>query len=252
MRFYDRGDIQVPSVTSVLDAIPEEWLVAWKERQSIAAALDQASPTDLTTKAGKERLVKPAQSNAAEVARTIGTWLHSLAEARFKGWVEPLPLIDHLTACMNVLVNFNEFMRSIEPYKLVASESVVHGDMYNNELLHNMPYAGTADAVLDIGGSRYMIDFKTSRKVGDSYIAQAVAYGKAWNDECIAEGRPQDRCTRLMVARLSKSIAGDWETEIPEKDSIILAMELFRSALTVTHIRLGAWGDILENAEFLY
>lgn len=246
MRFYERDGLQVPSVTSVLDAIPPEWLIAWRERQSIAAALDAASPTDLTTKSGKQRVVKEAQSTVSQDALTIGKWLHDLAEARFKGWPEPKPLMQHLKECTNLLVNFNEWCREIEPYRVIFSEREVHGDLYNDSLMRNMPYAGTIDLGLEVYGARFIIDLKSSRQVADSYVAQCAAYAWAYNKECERDERPEDKATKIMVVRLSKTTPGEIDTEIPDREDVVLALELFKSALTTTHIRLGSWGHIID------
>ena len=246
MRFYERDGLMVPSVTSVLDAIPPEWLIAWKERQSIAAALDAASPTDLTTKTGKQRIVKQAQAETNKSALVIGTWLHDLAEARFKGWPEPPPLIEHLKECTNLLVNFNEWCREIEPYRVIFSEREVHGDLYNDSLMRNMPYAGTIDLGLEMSGARFIIDLKSSRQIADSYVAQCAAYAWAFNKECERDERPEHKATKIMVVRLSKSIPGEIDTEIPGNDEVMLSLELFKSALTATHVRLGTWGNIID------
>ena len=250
MRLYERDGIWVPSVTSCLDSVPEEWLIAWRERQGIAAALDQASPKDLTTKAGKQRVVKDAQTTVDEDARQIGTWLHDLMEARFLGLPEPPPLIEHLQPCMNVLVNFNEWEREISPYKVIACEQEIHGDLYNSELMRNMPYAGKYDAILEFWGHRYLIDLKTSRKISDAYVAQCAAYGYAHNTECAVQETPEERVTKLMVVRLSKLLPGEIEWEVPDNSEVIMGLELFRAALTVTHIRLGTWGHIIDPSRY--
>ena len=250
MRFYERDGIWVPSVTSVLDSVPEEWLIAYRERQSIAAALDAASPTDLTTKAGKERVVKNAQSSVSADALEIGSWLHDLAEARFLGRPEPPPLIEHLQACTTLLINFNEWEREISPYKVIACEQEIHGDLYNSELMHNMPYAGKYDVILEFWDHRYLIDLKTSRKISDAYVAQCAAYGYAHNTECAVQDTPKERITRLMIVRLSKFLPGEIEWEIPDNTEVIMGLELFRAALTVTHIRLGTWGHIIDPSRY--
>lgn len=246
MRFYERDGIQVPSVTSVLDAIPEEWLIGWRERQSIAAALDAASPTDLTTKTGKQRIVKVAQSQSSNEALVIGKWLHDLAEARFKGWPEPQPLFEHLKSCMNLLINFNQWYQEIQPHRVIFSEREVHGDLYNDFLMRNMPYAGTMDLGLELNGDRYIIDLKSSARISDAYVAQCAAYAWAFNNECERDHRPEEKATKIMVVRLSKTLPGEIDTEIPLSEDITKALELFRSALTTTHIRLGTWGHIIE------
>ena len=53
--------------------------------------------------------------------------------------------------------------------KVIATEMTVFGD----------GYGGTLDAILEVDGVRFCVDWKTSRNVQDTHIAQLAAYGAA-------------------------------------------------------------------------
>ena len=242
IRYYNINGNQIPSVTSILDGITEPWVYDWRARELAKAAVDAASPTDLKTKSGKERVVKAAATRKDETALEIGSWAHLLAENHFTNKPQPDLLPKHTAACANLMANFYSFIDAIRPYDVVAVEQQVDGTLYHNELFHTMPFAGTIDTVLDFAGQRWLIDIKSSRKVSDSYAAQVAAYATAWNDTY-----PDAKVTRLAIARLSKYNAGEWELVTIGGERAMMARELFRTALSLFYIRQKVWGEIINE-----
>ena len=243
IRYYDKGGMPYPSVTSILDGIAEPWIHKWRREEAMRVLLDEMTPADLKTKGGKQKIVKDSSQHAGENARTLGTWMHALAESRFKNWPQPGPLDQFPRECATLVMNFNEWVEMMIPYEVVASEETVFGSIENTKMGEPMPYAGTVDLILDAHSHRYLIDIKTSRQLSGDYGAQVCGYAWAWNQSHPKE----ERITRLMIARLSKTALGEIEPEILGRQAAGLGMELFYNALSAHYVRSGHWGMIIGN-----
>lgn len=119
------------------------------------------------------------------------------------------------------LMSFINWVKDENVKFLVAPEWTVHEDEYG--------YAGTVDAPLaEVSGKLYVIDFKTSKNVYQSHIAQVSAYlyalrkNKTWND--VVAGRD----VSIGILQLGKSTKKGYKfTDVPYDFESFLAARIF-------------------------
>jgi hypothetical protein len=174
-----QGDLQLWSVTTILNALDKPALMYWSAEQSALAAVhfektwhamleDDEPGCDHTDAAScpavkwlrDARFRKPKGMRSAT---ELGELVHAACEEyaltgkRPKVDAEVAPFIDR----------FDEWLDQFSP-SYQATEVAV----YNPEL----GYAGTADAFLTIDGVRYIADYKSSRKSIDSQGRPTTPY----------------------------------------------------------------------------
>lgn len=180
-RFYihpGSGD-KVPGVTSILNMLPKPFLKAWAAKE---VATEAVSALDGSGAGGVDWLTPMivAQGSAAAIdflkrspdrntrkAADQGTAAHGIFEALLLG-----KALGPLTEDMEVFARqFEDLLRVVEPTTLRTEDTVwseAHG------------YAGSFDALLDVGGTRCWVDNKTTRSGVHAEVAlQLAAYRKA-------------------------------------------------------------------------
>jgi len=154
-RFYKRKpEVYYPSVTYVLSYFPkgrffEDWL-------------------------------KQVGSNAEYIAQKSadeGTQVHNAIEQMIEGkqidWVDSNGNIKYNLEVWGMILKFVDFWNTYKP-KIVASELHIFSDTHK--------IAGTVDAVVEMNGELWIIDFKTSNSLHTSYELQLSAYAQCWNE----------------------------------------------------------------------
>lgn len=167
-RFYTWQGQVYPSVTTILQAVAKPALVPWAARRVAEAAVADAHVLvklrEIDPEAAIERLAKAVWRNKTRAALT-GTQLHRAAEAitghgRFELTPESAPFVRQ----------FEAFLAACQPsfrHREVAVYSRTHG------------YAGTLDAIAEMGGRTVLLDFKTSKGVYSEHALQLAAYRHA-------------------------------------------------------------------------
>lgn len=121
---------------------------------------------------------KVVAERAAEGGTLVHDCLHSLVLGKEIVWTEPIKLPmryhgEHIYKDeWEAILKFKEFWEMCKP-KPIAAEVSVFNDRYN--------YAGTIDLVCQIGKDTWLIDYKFSNAVYESYELQVAAYAYAWN-----------------------------------------------------------------------
>lgn len=139
----------------------------------------------------------------SQEACDVGTLAHFMIEALLNGFVCDLSdyeqdLID------KALVSYNKFADWWETQDLekVATEIQLVNEPYR--------YGGTIDFIAKKpNGDHVLIDFKTSKKISDSYWRQCAGYAALWdqNHDHKADKRIKDHC----IVRIGKQEEGDFE-----------------------------------------
>jgi len=203
----------VPSVTNILSMLNKPALVGWAAREVavLAATMREALPQmsyDETVD-----LLKGAASRTGNRAGARGTDIHEWIEQALHGRALPElqgQAVEYEAAARGWL----DTMRP-EP---IVTEITMFG----------AGYAGTADAVVKMGGDTWLLDFKTSKAVyGEAALqVSALAACNLWHTGEAAPAQPIDR---LGVVRIGK--AGDWE--LHEVANPYQHLEAFTALLTV-------------------
>ena len=140
-------------------------------------------------------------------AADIGTIAHFLIECYLNGQVADLE--DYIQSDIDkALVCYNKFADWWHEQNLekVATEIQLVNEPYK--------YGGTIDLIAnDKDGNHILIDFKTSKKISDSYWRQCAGYAALWNQngwegDIDAEDH---RITNHAIVRIGKEDEGDFE-----------------------------------------
>lgn len=216
-RHYEHPETKLllPSVTNVLGMLAKPALVGWAARTVAELAADLRDSLPKMEHAEVVTLLKGAASRTGNKAATRGTDVHAFLEARLCGYDTP-PLDEAAEQYREAVEMFLEHERP----ERIATEITMftHG------------YAGTADAVVRIGGRTCLIDYKTSKAVYPEASLQlaALCSGTLWHDGTqIIEPVPIDE---LIVVRIG---IGEYELGYVRDPSA--ALSTFHALLTVWH-----------------
>jgi hypothetical protein len=162
-----QGEIY-PSVTTILQVIAKPALAHWAAQKVAEAAVSQAASLARLAKADPAAAIaklKSAPWREMSSAADTGTALHKAAEAlalggRFRISPAVAPAVEGLLA----------FIRERQP-RFLFSEVTVYSKTYG--------YAGTLDAIIELDGKNYIVDFKTSKAIYPEYELQLAAYAHA-------------------------------------------------------------------------
>ena len=242
-RFYQVGDNQYPSVTTILQVIGKPALINWAakmERELVlksSADLYEDCPlnprmsrtgwiTTLQSRLTKEK----AHQKELKKAGDIGSQVHKLIEWGLKAEMcydaGPAPAV--CDAASWAYMSFQDWRKSVK-LKPLFIEQVVWSNLYG--------YAGTLDLIAEIEGKVTVIDWKSGSGIYAEAYLQNAAYRHA-----IREMGHHDPVAGLIV-RLPK-IQTDPEFEVKEAPPEKECMEVFLNAM-----RLWTWTQKMEAAK---
>lgn len=105
-----------------------------------------------------------------------GSQVHNAIENIIKGipvyWLDSNYNANYSLVVWSQILRFADFWETYKP-ELVALEYYIHND--------DQRYAGTVDLVCRINGKLWIIDFKTSNAIQETYFLQLASYRQAWN-----------------------------------------------------------------------
>src|SRR4051812_22280409 len=153
-RFYSWRNENYWSVTTILGALPKDALINWAKKYTAEYAV--ANIDTLTTMlvgdepdlAGAVDWLKNASFRARDKAADLGTYVHAAAEAYALG--QPWP--EYPPEAVGRMDAFKLFLEEHKPVFLATEASV-----YNR----TQRYAGTLDAIVQLGDRTLVIDYKT-------------------------------------------------------------------------------------------
>ena len=184
---------KIPSVTTILGVINKPGLPYWAAGLVARAAITNHTHwmTRLENGENPESIIddlKHAPWIERDKAASRGTRIHAVLEAAATG--DPtscppdlLPMAEH---AINLLDNEN-----IEP-------TYTEARLYNREHW----YAGTADLIATIGNETWLLDWKSSRSLHDTYIMQLEAYAHADKIVTDEDESPMPRIDRLGIIHI--------------------------------------------------
>lgn len=181
---------QYARFSTVKDQLDKPALIPWAVGLAVEYVRknnNPAEPLELVL----ERAKKEYRSVASEAA-DIGTEIHQMIENYIKTGADPRGEIR--PEVENGFLAFLEWEK-IHSVKWLHSEIVV--------LDHDLCVGGTVDAIAEIDGKKYLVDFKSSKAVYDEHKMQIAFYFEAYQREV----EPLDGAGILRL---------DKETGIPE------------------------------------
>jgi ATP-dependent exoDNAse (exonuclease V) beta subunit len=161
----DEHDVRMWSVTTLIGVLDKPALVPWAAIKTAECAVDKLSTwTAILESDGRAEAVNYLKNarfkgkRGERSATELGTAVHRACEyAAIEGKFRPEDIADE--ELKPFLRQFRQFLRDFQP-KYVAAEVTVFSPTYG--------YAGTCDAFLEIDGTRFIVDYKTSRESNDS------------------------------------------------------------------------------------
>lgn len=119
------------------------------------------------------------------------------------------------------LLSFAAWVKDAKP-KFIATEKTIVSEKYG--------FAGTIDAVVEIDGVRYIVDWKTSKSIWTEYELQISAYRRAWVDALGEKDRKEytgEYRSAILQVGYEKNRKGYKWTEVPDR------FELFQHAQAI-------------------
>lgn len=153
----------VPSVTTLIGkGLPKESLIRWAATEAAIYAADNFD--DLAERDYDEvvNLVKGAPWAKRDAAAVRGTDVHALAEQLIHGNEVEVPA--HLAEYVR---GFAEFIDTFAVVPVLTEKAAA------NRTHH---YAGKFDLIADMGGTRWLLDIKTAKRVYPDTALQLAAY----------------------------------------------------------------------------
>lgn len=241
-RFYQVGDRQLPSVTSVLSVIGKPALINWAakvERELVlkaSADLYEDCPSNprmsrtgwITTLQSRLTKEKAHQKELAK-ASEIGAQVHSLIEWSLKAelCMEAGPSPHICDAAQWAYMSWQDWRKSVN-LKPIFVEQVVWSETYG--------YAGTLDLLAEVQGNVAVLDWKSGKAVYAESHLQNAAYRQAIRE--MQHGDP----VAGMIVRLPKN-QEDPEFEVVEALPERECFDVFIEAM-----RLWTWTQKMEAA----
>jgi hypothetical protein len=209
------GDL-LPSVTNILSMLNKPALMHWAAREvaELAATMREVLPQMSHDEVVD--VLKGAATRTGNRAGSRGTDIHEWLEEALRG--RPTPVLTG--QAIQYQPAAQDWLTMMRPTP-IATETTMFAPLY----------AGTADAVVEMDGAVWLLDFKTSKAVYGEAALQlaALADGTLWHDG--TKEVPTVPIDRLGVVRIGTG--GVWE--LHEVDDIANHHACFIALLEVWH-----------------
>lgn len=161
----DPDDVRLWSVTTLIGVLDKPALVPWAAIKTAEAAIDKANTwQSILEQDGRAEAINYLKNSrfrgkpGERSAKDLGTAVHKACEhAAIHGKFRPEDTND--PELVPFLRQYRRFLQDYQP-EYVAAEVTVFNPQVG--------YAGTCDAFLNIEGSRFVVDYKTSRESDDA------------------------------------------------------------------------------------
>jgi len=172
----DGTEVKVQGVTTILgDGIPKGGLTSWAAEQAAQYAITNWDDLGAMGLLERAKAIQFAWKEERDAAAGRGTQIHAIAQKLLHGEKVPIPegLEGHVESCVKFLDQYE-----VEP---VLSETAI--------VNRSVGYAGTLDLVADMIGHRYLLDWKTGKRVYAETALQLAAYARG--EHYLDEGHEQ-------------------------------------------------------------
>lgn len=218
----DGVETKVPSVTTILGALPKGGLEWWGAKLGLgyAASVGVTPGTDLEELYTVYKTTEFSPHKALKAAGNRGTDVHNVAEQLLKhGRLDDLPTGTKASeGYIDALVKWYDTF-DVASWEVIAVEA----RLFSTEHL----YAGTTDFICLRPDGVYVVgDFKTSKGVYESHLLQTAAYGHAAKEVGLI---PYHATVDQQVVRLGE----DGECEVVRS---VHTIDDFLTVLRVFHL----------------
>jgi hypothetical protein len=186
-------DDLLPSVTNVI-GILDKHLQYWAAREVAAAAVTMKASLGGMSDEEVMDVLKGAPFRRSSRAAGRGTDIHQYLEQAML--FQPLPEL--AGDALNYQAAADRWLTEVKPTTLFTEVTLFHAG-----------YAGTADAIIDVEGETWLIDFKTSKGIYDEVALQLGALWacpQLYHAGALADAPSIDRVAAVRIGR-----DGEWE-----------------------------------------
>lgn len=214
---YSLDGKRIDGVTSALSIIAKPALVYWAVGEAVKVLERSIKPGVSYDEIQLKNLLgnaKGSHRRVSDEAATMGSMIHQWIEDYISGKNPPMPVNNKIKSSVE------QFLKWVGEYqvKFLKSENLVYSKVGN--------YAGTFDFIAEIGGKKYIGDFKSSSGIWDEYWLQVAAYQQAYLEEF-----PTETIDGAMIVRLGKNNQLEVKTSEDYTKNVIAfnhALELYR------------------------
>lgn len=227
-RMYIHPDTgaELPSVTTFLSVLDKPALPRWAAKTVAQYAVDHVDAWSGLPYDDRVKLLKGIPWDRSLKAAQAGTDVHSYIENRILGLTEADPQNVESENAERVLQELSDMGAN-----LVDSECTVVSDQWR--------YAGTFDAIYDIGNELIMVDWKSSKDVYPDMALQQAAYiyadyyvDRGGNKTWLLDDFGKPLVTKSFIGHVPKEGRGKGLVELKvgqaERDAMINARQLWQ------------------------
>lgn len=210
-------DRLVPSVTNVIGILDKPALPRWAAKSVAISAWELRTSLANMDEAEAIDVLKGSPWRKSQRAADRGTTIHSWLQARVLDDV--LPVVDG---------EASDYVDAAESWYQRFKPTAIHTEV----TLFADDYAGTADAILQIEGETWLVDYKTSSGLYPEVALQLSALASCNLMQEAGHG-PQNAPTIQRVAAVRIGKGGEWEMR--EVKEVRACAQAFDHLLQVWH-----------------
>ena len=225
---YKIGNEIYPSSTTILSILRKPAIEVWAVKTTVeylGKRLDDVinGKIKLNAKNAYKILTEARQEHEKikEKAASLGSDVHKAIELIFKSEISISELLDAIDSESYPSITAFLDWKSSHDIKALGNEEIV----YHKEL----KYAGTLDFRCEFNGEKYIVDFKTSKRIYPEMLLQLASYKYAYEFM-----HPKDSGYKVGILRLDKNNNGfEWKTW--NEDTISIAWNAFKYLVKYYH-----------------
>lgn len=198
---YTLDGVRLPGVTTILDALRKKGLEEWAGNVTAEAAVNRWDELATMTHTQKLDTLRRVRWDARDAAALNGTQIHALAERLVAGEDVEVPPAQH---------------GSVQAVARLMDALGMDPVMRERPVLHPAHrWAGTFDLLCGIGGTLWLVDWKTGKGIYPETALQLAAYAHAAyvqrEDGTLIEWVPPERAGAVHITADSAELLPiDW------------------------------------------
>jgi hypothetical protein len=228
----------IPSVTAVTGMVDKPQLVPWAVKCAVKYIREWVEGNDhrsvtkedliaLAEAAGKRH--EEERKRAADIGSTVHAYAEQFGQCQILGTEPPCIPDDAVSEVIMGMKAFTDWVVKVNP-KFVATEQIVCSRRHG--------YVGIADAVIEVSGKKYLVDYKTSSGIYPEAYLQTAAYQAAWEEQM------SEKMAGRFILRFAKDDGTLHERQIMSRDKYVRDFGAFKSLLAAKRSLVKLEADI--------
>ena len=225
---YRIGSEIYPSSTTILSVLRKPAIEIWAVKTTVEYLGRRLNDVingkiKLNSKNAYKLLMDARREHQAikEKAAHLGRGVHKIIELTFKSELNTSDLLKVIDSNYYPAVTAFLNWKSSHDIKALGNEEIVYHE--------KLKYAGTLDFRCEFNGEKYIVDFKTSKRIYPEMLLQLASYKHAYEFM-----HPEDIGYKVGILRLDKNSKGfEWKTW--NEDIVSIAWNAFKYLVKYYH-----------------